>query len=65
MKILFIISGSVAISKCYEILKALKEKKIEVDIILTNNAKKLSDLRKLKMSSSNNLVFKNYILSQL
>ncbi len=50
MKILFIISGSVAISKCYEILKALKDKKIEVDIILTNNAKKLSDLRKLKQN---------------
>lgn len=48
MKILFIITGSIAISKSYDILKILKEKKIEINCILTNSAKKLVDIRKLK-----------------
>ena len=42
MKILFIITGSIAISKSYDILKILKEKKIEINCILTNSAKKFS-----------------------
>ena len=48
MKILFIITGSIAILKCYEILKKLKKRKIEISCIITNNAKKLIDIKKLK-----------------
>jgi len=48
VKILFIITGSIAVSKCYDILKALKYKKIQVNCILTNNAKKLLNIQKLK-----------------
>jgi len=48
VKILFIISGSIAISKCYDILNALKKIKVEVNCIITNNAKKLLDTNKLK-----------------
>ena len=48
MKILFIITGSIAVSKSYDILKKLKEKKIEINCILTNNAKKLINIKELK-----------------
>ena len=57
MKILFIITGSIAISKTYDILKILKNKKIEISCILTNNAKKLTDIKKLKK----NLLGKIYL----
>ena len=49
MKILFIITASIAIKKCNEILKELKDNNILVDCILTDNAKKMitiSDLKK-------------------
>ena len=52
MKILFIITGSVAISRCYEILEKLKNLKIEVDCTLTNNAKKLVSISKLRNNIS-------------
>ena len=52
MSLLFIITGSIAISRCYEILNLLKSYKIETDIILTNNAKKLINISKLKKSIS-------------
>jgi phosphopantothenoylcysteine decarboxylase/phosphopantothenate--cysteine ligase len=52
VKVLFIITGSIAISKSYDILKILKEKKIEISCILTNNAKKLIDKKKLKENIS-------------
>ncbi len=52
MKILFIITGSIAISKCYEILNELKVSKIEVNCIITNNAKRLLNSKILKKSIS-------------
>ena len=50
MKVLFIITGSIAISKCYEILNELKKNKVRVNCIITNNAKKLLNINKLKKS---------------
>jgi phosphopantothenoylcysteine decarboxylase/phosphopantothenate--cysteine ligase len=52
VKILFIITGSIAVSKCHEILKRLKDNKIQIDCIVTNNAKKLIDISKLKKNIS-------------
>lgn len=48
MRILFIITGSIAVSKCHEILEKLKTHKIEIDCIVTSNAKKLINIKKLK-----------------
>ena len=48
MKILFIISGSIAITKCYEILNKLTNHKIEIDCVVTDAAKKLLNYGKLK-----------------
>jgi len=48
VKILFIITGSIAVSKCYDILSALKKNKIEVNCLITNNAKKLLNTLKIK-----------------
>ena len=56
MKILFIITGSVAVSRCYEILEKLKKHKVDVDCILTTNAKKLVSISKLR----NNITGKIY-----
>ena len=50
MKILFIITGSIAVSKCYDILGELKKHKIEVNCIITNNAKKLLNTKKIKQN---------------
>ncbi|MBD1147261.1 bifunctional phosphopantothenoylcysteine decarboxylase/phosphopantothenate--cysteine ligase CoaBC [Pelagibacterales bacterium SAG-MED31] len=55
MNILFIITGSIAVSKCNEILKKLKEIKINVDCIVTNNAKKLISIAKLKKNITGNI----------
>jgi len=52
VNILFIITGSIAVSKCYDILSALKKNKIEVNCIITNNAKKLLNITKLKKNIS-------------
>ena len=52
MKILFIITGSIAVSKCYDLLKILKDHKVEIDCIITNNAKKLLDISRLKKNIS-------------
>ena len=52
MKLLFIITGSIAVSKCFEILDELKKKKVRVNSIVTNNAKKLFNTNKLKKSLS-------------
>ncbi|MFL2543706.1 MAG: bifunctional phosphopantothenoylcysteine decarboxylase/phosphopantothenate--cysteine ligase CoaBC [Alphaproteobacteria bacterium] len=52
MKILFIITGSIAVSKCYDILSALKKNKIEVSCLITNNAKKLVNTLKIKRNIS-------------
>ena len=48
MSILFIITGSIAISRCYEILEKLKKHKVDVDCVLTTNAKKLASISKLR-----------------
>ena len=56
MKILCIITGSVAVSRCYEILEKLKKHKVDVDCVLTTNAKKLVSISKLR----NNITGKIY-----
>jgi phosphopantothenoylcysteine decarboxylase/phosphopantothenate--cysteine ligase len=43
MKLLFIISGSIAVKKCPIILKRLSDKKVHIDCVITNNAKKMID----------------------
>ena len=43
MKLLFIISGSIAVKKCPIILKKLSNKNIYVNCIITNSAKKIID----------------------
>ncbi len=48
MRILFVISASIAIKRCYEILEKLTSKGIIVDCIMTNNAKKMSNLSKFQ-----------------
>ena len=48
MKILFIITASVAIKKCNEILKGLKLKGVTVNCILTDNAIKMINTNGLK-----------------
>tara|TARA_Y100000768_G_scaffold207481_1_gene156323 strand:- start:32 stop:1210 length:1179 start_codon:yes stop_codon:yes gene_type:complete len=52
VKILFIITGSIAVSKCYDVLGELKKHKIEVNCIITNNAKKLLNTKKIKENIS-------------
>ena len=52
MKVLFVITGSIAVSKCYNILEILDSHKIEIDCILTKNAKKLLNISKLKKNIS-------------
>ena len=52
MKILFIITGSIAVSKCYDILSELKKNKIEVDCLITYNGKKLLNTLKIKKNIS-------------
>ena len=50
MNILFIISASIAIKKCNEILIKLTSNGIHIDCILTENAKKMikkNDLKKI------------------
>ena len=52
MKILFIISASIAIKKCYGILAQLTNQKIFIDCIVTNNAKKMISSKDLKKNIS-------------
>ena len=52
MKILFIISGSIAIKKCEEIFQFLSSNNISIDCIVTKNAKKMISLKKLKKTIS-------------
>tara|TARA_B100000676_G_scaffold310741_1_gene378240 strand:- start:868 stop:2046 length:1179 start_codon:yes stop_codon:yes gene_type:complete len=56
VKILFIITGSVAVSRCYKILEKLKKHKVNVDCVLTTNAKKIVSISKLR----NNITGKIY-----
>jgi len=55
VKVLFIITGSIAVSKCFEILDELKKNKLRVNCIITNNAKKLLNTKKLKKTLSGNI----------
>ena len=55
MNILLIVTGSIAVSKIYEILNELKKNKVRVNCIITNNAKKLLNKNKLKKSLSGNI----------
>jgi len=55
VKLLFIITASIAVSKCFEILDELKKNKIKVSCIITNNAEKLLNTNKLKKTLSGNL----------
>lgn len=48
MKILFIISASIAIKKCYEILKQLSTNDIIVNCVITENAIKMTNLREIQ-----------------
>ena len=48
MKILFIITASIAIKKCNEILKELTSHDIVVDCVLTDNAIRMTNIEKLK-----------------
>ena len=45
MKILFIITASIAIQKCNKILKQLTSNKISIDCIFSDNAKKMINLK--------------------
>ena len=55
MKILFIISGSIAIKKCPEILKLLSSEKILIDCIITDNAKKMTKLKEIEKNIGGNI----------
>ena len=55
MKVLFIITGSIAVSKCFEILEELKKNKVKISCLITNNARKLLNINKLKKSISNKI----------
>ena len=48
MKLLFIITGSIAVSRCFEILDELQNNKVQVSCIITNNALKLLNINKEK-----------------
>jgi len=52
MKLLFIISGSIAVMKCKNILEGLKRAEVFVDCIITNSAKKMVDVKKINNSIS-------------
>ena len=57
MNILFIVTGSIAAPKCYEIFNILTKKGIKIDCLLTDNGKKLVNLSKIKK----NILGKVYI----
>jgi len=50
MKLLFIISGSIAVKKCPIILKKLSDKKVYINCIITNSAKKIIDKKIIQKS---------------
>ena len=56
-KILFILTGSIAASKCEEIIKKLSDEKFQISCILTHEAKKYVNLKNLKKYSKNRLFF--------
>ena len=48
MKILFIISGSIAAKKSLNVLNILEKKRVYINCIVTENAKKMINLNTLK-----------------
>ena len=42
MKLLLIITGSIAAKKCIKIIKQLTKKNISIDLIITESAKKIT-----------------------
>ena len=67
MKVLFIITGSIAAKKCVGILKGLFKTDIKVDCILTENAKKIineRDKKFLKYSIIQSCKIKSIIVSK-
>ena len=57
MHILFIITGSIAIKKCDEILKKLNKNKININCIITDNARKMSNVKKIQESISGKVYY--------
>ncbi len=57
MNLLFIITGSIAVIKCEKILSNLRKKKISVDCIITQSAKKLLNTNLIKSNISGNIYF--------
>ena len=57
MKVLFIITGSIAAKKCVGILKGLFKTDIKVDCILTENAKKMINEKDIKKSIEGNIFY--------
>ena len=60
MKILFIISASVAIKKCNEILNSLTNSGVYINCILTDNAKKMTNLNILKKKIKGKIFYNNF-----
>ena len=58
MKILFIISGSIAAKKSFKVLNILEKKGVYINCIVTENAKKMIDLHSLK-TAINGKIFYN------
>ncbi len=58
-KILFIITGSIAASRCIEIFKLLTEKNIQISCILTNEAKKYITINQIKSFTKNRIYSDN------
>ena len=54
-KILFIITGSIAATKCKEIIKSLDSEKFQISCILTNEAKKYINIRDIKEYTKNRI----------
>ena len=63
MKILFIITASIAIKKCNEIFQDLTSKKISIDCIITDNAKKIVNINEIKKNISGN-IYKNKFIKK-
>ena len=58
-KILFIITGSIAASRCIEIFKLLTDKNIQISCILTNEAKKYISINQIKSLTKNRIYSDN------
>ena len=57
MKLLFIISGSIAVLKCVKILNQLSKRKIYINCIMTDSSKKMIDAKKIKKAIKGEIFF--------